>query len=243
MNTIDSMKRALDLLNVLTIQTPRGCSVKDELSRAIEREEAQTGEPVAIVTCHGVMGVDFTEQCNYGCDLAVGTALFTRPAPPTSGERADLISRLRAMAKDSIGDAAADMLAADAYEIDIFEAQLKLDYKEIKRLMIYAQQVAVPQGLKQGVDYEAMYERGFQACDCPVCGFDGAIVFSPQPSAGGLNPLWIATHPDKLMPQAERASMTPDEIFRMYGALPKSDDVVIAIVRATEKHHGIGEKP
>ena len=33
-------------------------------------------------------------------------------------------------------------------------------------------------------DYEAMHKKGFQAFDCPVCGFDGALGFQPaaQPS-------------------------------------------------------------
>ena len=34
-------------------------------------------EPVATVTCEGVMGVSFTSSSTYGCDLAVGTKLYT----------------------------------------------------------------------------------------------------------------------------------------------------------------------
>lgn len=34
-------------------------------------------EPVATVTCEGVMGVSFTSSSSYGCDLVVGTKLYT----------------------------------------------------------------------------------------------------------------------------------------------------------------------
>ena len=38
------------------------------------------GEPVAVVTCEGVMGVSFSEQSNYGCALPVGTPPYLHPA-------------------------------------------------------------------------------------------------------------------------------------------------------------------
>lgn len=41
---------------------------------------SQPCAPVAVVTCEGVVGVRFTEACDYSTSLAVGTELYTRPS-------------------------------------------------------------------------------------------------------------------------------------------------------------------
>lgn len=60
-----------------------------------------SGEAAAIVTCDGVMGVAFTSVNNFGCDLPVGTKLYT--APPAQEARVPLTDSLAAEVVYSMG--------------------------------------------------------------------------------------------------------------------------------------------
>ena len=51
------------------------------LAALIDEVRGMGSEPVAEVSCDGVMGVHFTEASDYGCALPVGTKLYTHPAP------------------------------------------------------------------------------------------------------------------------------------------------------------------
>ena len=61
-----------------------------------------------------------------------------------------------------------------------------------------------------------------------------------------MNPLWLATHPDKLgPPQAERVPMTQSEIDDLpsCGVNDGSQAWLRGFLRLVEAHHGIGVKP
>ena len=120
----------------------------NEAVDALEAELAQAVEPVAwlvyvaeVQNQYVVDDIDdpqLVDDCtNHNAEV---TPLYTHPAPPATGERAELIEQLRALSV-TMGDVqkSADMLEADAY-------QLKNAHATIAGLMIdaEAQQVAVP---------------------------------------------------------------------------------------------------
>ena len=127
----------------------------------LEAEQSQAVEPVAYL----IDWPDEPELGHYFSESATesgrSTPLFTHPAPPATGERAELIAGFRELAKIWTGaeaavfQKAADMLEADAREIKRLE-QCRIDEAEttnkaaqasrdlLTKALNKAQQVAVP---------------------------------------------------------------------------------------------------
>lgn len=165
MTTIEAMKQALSLIRWHHFgecrtddgQLPEPAQVDKLLREAIAAEEAQGVESVYLVAT----GLVHDEQETYTrhdvrpplCDAE---KLFSHPAPPSTRERDALIGRLRGMVDSArlrgpnftpsltCDDVAgiADMLAADADEIAVYEKSCA----ELSTAYMKAQQVAVPLG-------------------------------------------------------------------------------------------------
>lgn len=104
-------------------------------------EQAQGVEPVATVQCINGVTIGYLDVMQ-----PVGTKLYTHPAPPPAGERAELIADLRLnheyCPKEVILEAA-DMLEADAQELEATERQVEILSDDLSKCS-KAQQVAVP---------------------------------------------------------------------------------------------------
>jgi len=260
------------LASVVAVSPDSIAAARTALQSAIKREEAQTVAPVAWIRAENVNQAGLTsctvkttkpERDGY-------VPLFTQPALPTTGEpakqlasgmtmgdlhdrccdalkrseREELIKNLREASYSIDGEVAdhitetvikaADMLAADAQEVDWKDMYFKQKREKeamaakyekdigplAKAVPVEAQQVTVPQTMKVSTAPSYEFANGWNACVATM------LAAAPQP------------------PQvdAPRVPMTDDEINIMYGLIPKTDDVVIELVRATEAYHKIGVK-
>lgn len=262
MNTINAMKHikeCLETANTMgditdTLWAGDAETLFDYIDAAIAREEAQTVEPVGIVQKSAIFDGNTIIQYE-GVDhlLTIGTELFTRPAAPTSGERAVLITELRKYADEweSVEEAgiqaqvyfakAADMLAADAQELEhtrkMYEQAVKgrSDFRQALRETRAAHQVAVPQGFDP-VYVSRLIEALYENSD-PVS-IDAAEEFERMITAAPQSPQ--ADAPPQRQPMTnERLQFLSGE----YADLPDEGPAFRDGFRAAENYHGIGEKP
>lgn len=113
---------------------------------ALEAEQAQAVEPVATVQCINGVTIGYLDVMQ-----PVGTKLYTHPAPPPAGERAELIAGIKHELAEFAHNKtletllldAANMLESDAQEIAATERQVEILSDELSNCG-KAQQVAVP---------------------------------------------------------------------------------------------------
>ena len=229
MNTIDAMKQILnDLLSMSSTEACAcGCptnekaslmkpahawvmakDLAEKLDALISREEAQAGEPPTVIS-EWLDGMCITLICDDCNTLPNGRhELFTRPAPPASGEREELIatyaklaaSELRASQLEqqfnsqcritaSALNERADMLAADAQEITqkgshLFDVLTERDALQAEINDLKAQQAAVPHGFDPVYVsrlIEALYENSDPVSVDAAEEFQRMLTAAPQP--------------------------------------------------------------
>lgn len=186
------------------------------LLKALTDEQAQAVEPVATVQCINGVTIGYLDVMQ-----PVGTKLYTHPAPPLAGERAELIADLRLnheyCPKEVILEAA-DMLEADASQITKLESSLDFYRRRVELLQTWQSKMRDP-------------ERTI-ACDIIA---NGQTL--PPENAGDRYKIQVEA-------QQVAVPMTEAQIFAC-DPVPHVmfDQQRIDFARAIEAFHGIGAKP